>query len=257
MPLSLEGQSVVVTGASSGLGRAMALQLARDHRANVIAVARRADLLATLASDAPGSSIQPHVCDLSNLEEAAALIKDLQGTSLKAAILNAGITLTGPYQAQSWEHVSRLIDLNIKSTSFLAQALLGPLQEGQGALMIVTSLGGRTPLPFQAAYGASKAYLTHLGLALAREVRPHGPSITVFAPGGIDTAMTQGPAFDNQRGYLMPVDTVAQHALAAMCAGKTLVTPGVHNKLMSLAIKCLPQPVITAVLDRQFRRDMS
>ncbi|MEO0411212.1 MAG: SDR family NAD(P)-dependent oxidoreductase [Pseudomonadota bacterium] len=255
MTMTLSGKTVLVTGASSGLGRAIALQLALEHGAKVIAVARSKDALEALRDETKGL-IEIAPCDLADMDSVQTLWASLQQQRLDAAVLNAGTTLTGPFSEQDWPRLEQMLKLNITSTTFLARQCMTRLPR-DGAMMLVASLGGETPMPFQAAYGASKAYLISLGFAVAQEAKATGPTMTICAPGGIATRMTKGTEFDGQRGHMMDPSLIAAKAIKAMQSGKTLVIPGVHNKVMAAAIKVLPRRLVTAILNKQFRSDMS
>ncbi|MEM6833805.1 MAG: SDR family NAD(P)-dependent oxidoreductase [Pseudomonadota bacterium] len=257
MTLELRGARVLVTGASSGLGRAMAAALARDYEAHVLALARRQDALEDLAAaaDAWPGAIEPVVLDVTDTPARQAWLQEVG--PLSAAILNAGMTLTGPFSKQSATKREQMIALNVTATTAMAQELAPLLSAGRGALMLVASLGGLTPLPYQAAYGASKAYLVSLGLALQQEWKRQGVSVTTFAPGGIATEMTSGAEFASQQRHLQPADDVAAAALKALSERQGLVVPGMQNKLMAAALKILPPSLAAAIVERQFRKDMT
>lgn len=259
-PLRLGGQWILITGASSGLGREMARQLARDHRANVVAVARRQDRLADLQAELEsidGVCVEPIVADLSKLDDVDRTIeKATRGRQLAAAILNAGVTHFGPHEALEWNDFEAMLRTNVTSTVRLSNALVPHLEQSAdgGALMLVASMAGLTPTPFQTAYSATKAFVVNFGLGLSHEIVGRNVSITVYAPGGIATEMTAGVHFGPLRGWLMDVKRAAREGIAALRARRTLRVPGFANRLGVMAAQLLPQSIVTGRIAATYRR---
>lgn len=248
-----------MTGATSGLGEAFALSLARDYGANIVLTGRRAAALASLALqlEAYGVEARTVMADLSTLDGQEQLIAALQETPIYAAILNAGITYLGDFSDKTRAHYRAMIDLNVTSAAALSHALLPDLKQQSGAIMLTASMGGLTPLPYQSVYAGTKAFLVNFGLSLGKEAQTRPASVTVCAPGGISTAMTAAPEFADQSAFMMPPMDVARIALKAFAARKTLVIPGGQNKLMAAALKVLPQRLVTLVIERSFRRSIA
>lgn len=252
-----------VTGASSGLGLELAVQLVRDHGAHVILVARREDRLAALAERLErdfGGRAEVVAADLTqpaDLQRAFAVATD--GRELRGAILNAGVTYFGDAVAQPTASLDALVGTNVTSVAALALRFADHLRRGAGGhLMLVSSMGGFSPLPFQTAYGASKAFVTSFGRGLAYELRGTPVRVTVFAPGGIATELMALSGLD--RGFkpgdagIMAVDDCARRALTAMARGDELAIPGAANTLMALGMKLAPHSLVTRVIARIYRR---
>lgn len=254
-----EKRWTLVTGATSGLGYEIALQLAAKGETNVVIVGRRAQALEALAKQitSQGGEACAVAADLSTQAGLDALLGALQPLPLEAAILNAGVTRIGAFEAHSGAEYQAMIDLNVSYVTALTYALLPQLKRQSGTLMLIASLGGLGALPYQAVYAGTKAYLVNFGLSLAAEAQTPPARVVVFAPGGIATAMTQKPEFEGQKAHLMPADDAARQAIHALQGGNTLVIPGWQNKGLAAALKFLPRAWTTAVTQRSFRKSIA
>ena len=258
-PMDFRDRWVLVTGASSGLGRAMALELARKHGARIAAVARRADRLKDLQREveAQGGQLVPIVADLSRIEETdRALAEADAGGRLYAAILNAGVTHFGPYQEQGWSDFDAMLNTNVRSVVRLVTQLLGALQtRGQGGgVMLVSSMAGMTTVPYQTAYSATKAFLISYGTGLWHELKGKNVSVTTYAPGGIATEMTATARFAPLRGWLMDVDQAAREGVEALRKRKDLYVPGITYRFGQPLLRVLPQRLVIGGLAAVYRR---
>ncbi|HWO08304.1 MAG TPA: SDR family NAD(P)-dependent oxidoreductase [Polyangiaceae bacterium] len=260
-PLELEKRWVLVTGASSGLGREMARVLARDFKSNLIIVARRQERLAQLASEleeAHGVSVRAVTADLSRDGEADRVFDEATQGGLIGAILNAGVTHFGNWDELSWEDFQRMHALNVTSVVRMTTLLLPYLEkraEG-GGLLLVSSMAGLMPVPYQTAYSATKGFLVNFGCGLHHEMLPRGVSVTTFVPGGIRTEMTDGERFNDLRGWLMPVDRCASEAVRALRERAYLHSPGMMYRLGSVVSRLLPQRFFIGRVAEQYRRSL-
>lgn len=256
----LQSTSILVTGASSGLGRAMCEILARTHRANLVISARRADRLDALAAELradAGIDVVTEPADLTRRDDVERLLARSIECGVRGAILNAGVTYYGHHDHIDAATIDAIIRTNVDAVTTLTRGLLPAMDATPGArLMLVSSMAGSIPLPFQAVYSASKAYVTAFGRALQAE-RPSGPtSITVYAPGGIATEMLSSSGLSkkfrpNQLG-IMPVARAADAGVRAFIARKRFVVPGFVNKLSHASARFLPRGVIAGFLRRTY-----
>ncbi|MCH2109317.1 MAG: SDR family NAD(P)-dependent oxidoreductase [Polyangiaceae bacterium] len=259
--LSLQNEWALVTGASSGLGAEMARQLAKTHKANLLLVARRQERLELLADELRqemGVEVRTLALDLSDPESLPLLVNESAELSLKAVLLNAGVTYFGAYDQLDTEEFAQMIRLNIESTTLLMNhyALEFSQSKNQGAILVVASLAGLTPIAYQAAYSGSKAYLINYGCALAEELRPQQVSLSVFAPGGIATEMTAGAKFNELRGWLVPVGPCARRALDGMLQRRLLIVPGLFYRISTWFTRLLPLRIVTSQIARQYRSSL-
>lgn len=261
--MSFRGRWVLVTGASSGLGEAIARELAHKHGANLIIVARRAERLEALKKEleaATGVSVHPIETDLADIEQVDRMVREAtEGRALYAAILNAGVTHFGNWDELNWEAFLRMQAVNNTSVVRMTTQLLPYLeQQGQeGGLLLVASMAGVTPLPYQAAYSATKAFLVHFGASLHHEMWPRSVSVSTFVPGGIDTEMTSGNRFNSLRGWMMPAQECAREAIDALQKRRYVHAPGLLYRWGGALTRLLPQRFFTAQVAAQYRRSLT
>jgi short-subunit dehydrogenase len=258
--MSFRDRWVLVTGASSGLGRAMATILAREHGANIVAVARRANLLEELRREIEGSAkvrVETIVADMASSDDVERVLRQvIHERRIHAAVLNAGVTHFGNYHELPWQDFETMLKVNVTSTVRLTTGLLPYLEQTDegGGVMIVASMAGITPVPYQAAYSGTKAFLVHFGRALCCELEAKNVSVTTYAPGGIVTEMTAGPSFEPLRKWLMPVDEAAREGIEAFRTRKHLHVPGRTNRFGAAVLNLLPQRLVTSRLGAVYRR---
>jgi NAD(P)-dependent dehydrogenase (short-subunit alcohol dehydrogenase family) len=176
--------TVVVTGASTGIGRATALRLARGDFTVLSGVRRQEDADALHAAEA---RIEPVIVDVTDAAAVAALRERLAGAPLAGLVNNAGIAIAGPLEGIPLDELRRQYEVNVFGLVAVTQALLEPLRAGRGRIVNVGSIGGRIATPFVAPYSSSKAAVRSLSTSLRRELRPWGIRVALVEPGALDT----------------------------------------------------------------------
>ncbi len=258
--------AVVITGASRGIGRALATRFARAG-ASVALVARDAEPLARIAAEiahAHNVKATPIALDVTKADAPAALDAALREAGFYADVLvnNAGMGLAGPFAEHAPEEIDRLIALNVTALTRLTRhSLPAMIARGRGGVLNVASLGGMAPGPYQAVYYASKAYVISLTEAIAHEVRGRGVRIAVVAPGPVNTGFHKAMgAEDALYRTLVPAlspEAVAASAYRGYCIGRTKIAPGIVATVNAVALKLLPTfvsaPLIGALLARPER----
>jgi len=257
--MNFRGRWVVVTGASSGLGREIARVLAVDHGANLVLVARRAPRLDELKSELEETArvaVHTIVADLSNPEDMERVFHEATaGRAIYGVVLNAGVTHFGSFDELSWADFQAMLATNVTSVVRLTTLFLPYLEtrnEG-GGILLVASMAGLVPVPYQTAYSGTKAFLVNFGRGLHHELEGRSVSVTTFAPGAIATEMTAGERFIPLRGWLMPVEPCAREAVRAFVARREIHLPGLTNRLGSVLIRLLPQRFVTARMAATYR----
>ena len=147
-------------------------------------------------------------------------------------------------------NVSALVQLSSLFVPYL-------IERGQGgALMLVSSMAGLLPVPYQSAYAGSKAFVTNFGQSLAQEIKGSGVSVTVFSPGGIATPMTHDSklSYFENTGLLQSVQECAAQGLQAMRLRKELYVPGRLNRTQLLMARLVPRKVIAAITGAAYRK---
>lgn len=252
---------VVVTGASEGIGLALAHRIAGDGH-DVMLIARRPLPLGAATSDVAarhGVDAIPLALDITAPDAIAQIDATLVASRAYADIVvnSAGIGLAGDFALQDPDDIDRLVALNIAAATRLSRHYLpGMLTRGRGGMLNIASLGAYAPGPFQAAYYASKAYVVSLTEALAHECRGQGVRICAACPGPVATS------FHDRMGAasgwylrLLPVATpqsVASQAWFGFKIGLRVVLPGVVAPLLALALRLLPHrmtvPIVAALI---------
>lgn len=262
--MNFSSRWVLVTGASSGLGLEMATQLARQHRANLILVARRLDNLNVLKAELEKNGIRCHViaadlsvpADVDRVFEQATAVGDVYGV-----ILNAGVTFFGKHLDMEWSAFQNLLSTNVTSVIRL-MSLFAPylIREQQGGgIMVVSSMASLLPVPYQAAYAGSKAFITHFTQSLRQELAGEKISLTVFAPGGIDTEMTRGSKlryFENTV-FLQDVQSCARDGLEAMQARRALFVPGSLNRTQLFFTRFIPRNLVAFIARNAYQKALA
>ncbi|MFO7907530.1 MAG: SDR family NAD(P)-dependent oxidoreductase [Pirellulaceae bacterium] len=262
-PIDLRGKWVLVVGASSGLGHSMSHVVARDYGGNLVLAARRRTRLVDLANTLRaqyGVEAVPCQTDLQNPADVERLVfESTSGRSLRGVLLNAGVTYYGRHCNISNELSDAIITTNLSSIVALTECFVKYFsqQPQGGGLLLVSSLASFLPLPYQALYGASKAFVTSFAHALREEIRETNVSITVFAPGGIATEMLEYSGLDkrfNRHGiWVMPAQRCAKLAVRAFVRRKSLAIPGVLNKLTYAVIRVTPRALVTRMAAMLYR----
>jgi hypothetical protein len=257
--MDFRGKWVLLTGASAGLGHEFAKQLVKEHGANLIISARRAQKLEALKAELEekGSQVVCVAADMSKPEDVDRLLTEATaGRQIYAAILNAGATHFGHHHHLPWNEFLSLLQLNVTANVRLATELVAHMKQHRlgGGLMLVSSMSGVMPVPYQSAYSGTKAFLNSFGTALAHELEGHPLSLTVFAPGGIQTEMTSGKSFSTLTKWLAPVDVTATAGLKAMRRRELLAVPGFLNQLGVFAFRFVPRSFAMGRLASTYRK---
>jgi short-subunit dehydrogenase len=181
----------LVTGASSGIGTALARELAQ-HGHNLVLTARRVAPMEALAAQlrALGAVATVIPADLSKPGAAVTLAHDIaeRGLDIDILVNNAGLGALGRFDRMDPGRIGDMLQINIVALTELTRLLLPAMvARGHGRIMLVSSVAGFQPGPRMAVYFATKAYVTSLGEALAYELRRTGVSVTVLCPGATDT----------------------------------------------------------------------
>ncbi|RMD84646.1 MAG: SDR family NAD(P)-dependent oxidoreductase [Candidatus Dadabacteria bacterium] len=250
------GSWAVVTGASSGIGRALAEELAR-RGVSVLAVARRRDRLESLRAQIVSSGTaecEYVVCDLADPRFLEHLLPACAGKDIGLVACNAGVGAKGLHAQTPPEQIARVVAVNCTAAALVARAFLPRLlKRGRGGLMITGSIEGYLGFPYSATYSASKAFARSLGEAIWGETRSSGIDVLVLAPGATDTEIldAQGIARARLSGVMKP-EAVAKAALDHLGRGPHFV-PGAHNKMMVAAMKVLPRRLAVRLAGRAMR----
>jgi short-subunit dehydrogenase len=254
--MNLDGCVALITGASAGLGREFAIQLASKARILVL-VARRADRLAKLRDEItaqrPEVRVQIRAVDLSSSTEVSDLTNWLGQQNLEPDFLvnNAGLGDLGPFHTAAPDRLDQVIRVNVLSLTLLTRALLPPMiARNRGAILNVSSSAGFLPIPGFAVYAATKAFVTSFSEGLRSELRTHCITVSALCPGPIHTeftAVAYRPGAQPQSApefvHVSP-QRVVRAGLRAIERNQALVIPGLVIKTAMFFTRITPMPLL-------------
>jgi uncharacterized protein len=254
--------AVVVTGASGGIGRAMAVVAAREG-GPVVLVARSAEGLAAAAEDVRTAGGEPFTLplDLSEREAPATVERFLAERGLVCDVLvnNAGYGLLGAAATLPREEQLGIVDLNIRALADLALRFLpGMLVRRRGGIINLASVASFLPGPNMAMYYGSKAFVRSFSEALSEEVRGRGVTVTCVAPGPVSTDFLIRSGVKNAHLFKltpkMTAERVAEIGWRAFKRGRRLVVPGASASFSALCAAYIPHVVTLPVVARLQQR---
>lgn len=250
--------TVLITGASSGIGEALAHCFARA-RYNVVLVARsegKLQALAELLVQKYDVTAIVQAADLATPGAAAELHTRLQRKKQNIDVLVncAGVLEQGVFADMDVTSHQGMIDLNISAlTGMLSAFLPGMVEAGQGRVLNVASIAAFQPIPMLATYAATKAYVLSLSESLAEELRDSGVTVTALCPGITATNMLTQAAGANQKLSALPdflvgdVHDVAQQGFDACMKGDAICVPGAINRAAMIASRGTPKWLVRRI----------
>jgi uncharacterized protein len=248
---------VLITGASSGIGAALAKVFA-THGHELALVARRGDRLDALADEiAATRRPRPTVftVDLERRDGASAIAAELSSRGLEPAIVvnNAGFGLRGEAATLSRDEQLAMIDLNVRALTELSLMFVDSVARHRGGILNIASLAAFLPGPGMAVYYASKAYVLSFSEALHRELSGRGARVTALCPGPVPTE------FQARAGLSLPAaarmlelsaERVAQIGYDAFMAGQRVVIAGIGNRLAVSLMRLVPHALLLRLADQ-------
>src|SRR6516164_11080861 len=254
--MKLHDCNALITGASAGIGREFARQLAGRARSMILA-ARRDERLIELAQqmqrEHPTLVVHIRKVDLGDLGELQAFLEWLDREKLEVDLLinNAGLGDSGPFAQSDPDRNKEMTIVNVATLTLITRHLVSEMiAKHRGAILNVSSSAGFLPIPLSAVYAATKAYVTSFSEALRAELYGTGVSVCALCPGPVVTEFQQVAKREGVRPNIGPqflvvtVEQVVRDALAALEADRPLVIPGFAMKLLMLVARLVPMPVL-------------
>lgn len=250
-------QTALITGASNGIGREFAYLFAHKQY-NLVLVARSEEKLNELAHELErkyGISATVIAQDLAADGADQLIMKQLDEKGIEVDILinNAGFGGFGEFANTNLENELNMIQVNITALTALTKRVLpGMMKRNRGRILNVASTAAFQPGPLMAVYYASKAYVLSFSEALANELKDHHITVTALCPGPTKTGFTEQANLENSKLFkqmkVMDVKTVVETGFKGMMQGKTVVIPGLQNKLLTSSIRFVPRNVVTSIV---------
>jgi uncharacterized protein len=258
----LDRSTVLITGASSGLGAEFARQLAPRAKCIILA-ARRLDRLQALAEQIQRGGLEIHCLpvDLADSADVERFIKEARKFPINLLINNAGLGDHGLFEDSRWERVEAMIDVNIKGLTRLTHGLVKDLIErGEAGILNVASIAGLLPVPQMAIYAATKAFVTSFSEGLRAELRGTGTRVVALCPGPVDTEfflIAERPGSDESQAapaiMKVPASTVVRKGLLALEHDRARVIPGWFVWAVMTAAALTPMVVTRLFLNQRGR----
>jgi short-subunit dehydrogenase len=251
----------LVTGASYGIGEEFARQLA-ERGWSLVVVARSQDRLAKLREELMQHYGQVDVLcvamDLAAPGAAQELFEKTQKANVEINMLvnNAGFGAYGEFSSTGRERQLEMIDLNVRALVELSHLYLEPMKRrGVGAVVNVASIAGMVPLPYNAVYGATKAFVLSFSHALHEEARGYGVQVLAVNPGKTATNFFEVAKMDMSKDKAKPQTAaqVVREALRAMDRGKRSVTTGAANRMLMRLAHFVPRGWVAAAIGKKMR----
>ncbi|MFN3853759.1 MAG: SDR family NAD(P)-dependent oxidoreductase [Phreatobacter sp.] len=252
------GRHVVITGASRGIGRALALHYATAGT-HLTLMARSADLLEEVAAlcRAQGATVDVRIADTTDASAMAQAIREAQARAgLDLLIANAGIGGAQAMAGPAGEHpdaaraIAHVNFVGVVNT--IAPAIAGMAQKGRGRIVIVGSVAGLVPLPSSPVYSAAKAGIRAYGIALDRLLRASGVRVTVVSPGFVETAMSA--SLSMARPFLVSADAAARIIASGVDRGRREIVFPWQIRSAAWFMRLLPDRLLVRIVERSQRK---
>jgi uncharacterized protein len=254
--LCMAAETVLITGASSGIGRELARYFA-GAGSDLVLVARREARLRELALElTTRCKVKAHVLpkDLSVQSASREIEEELRKAGIQVDVLvnDAGFGDLGLFTSLGYDRQMKMVQVNVNVVTELTRRLLpGMIERGRGGVLNVASTSAFQPGPLMSVYYATKAYVLYFSEGLAEELSNTGVSVTCLCPGptvtefGADSHMDGTLAF---RIGAMSAVRVARAGYDGFRAGKVIVVPGLRNKLMAFSVRTGPRSVVRKIV---------
>ncbi|MGB6742694.1 MAG: SDR family oxidoreductase [Terracidiphilus sp.] len=252
------GKWALVTGASAGIGAALARELA-DRGAKLILTARRRDRLEALGQElaAQGTETRIIVSDLNDAVAPHQIYRVTERAGLEVEILvnNAGLGQYGAFYSSEIEQEMSQVQVNCDAVVRLSRLFIPRMVERRrGWVLVVASTASFQPVPYLTTYAATKAFDRFFALGLAEEVAQFGVKVTALCPGPTDSEFfdVASAGVFKKRG-VQPAEEVARLAIDALERGQRTIIPNFRARLGALAVRFLPTQLITRLIEKAAR----
>ncbi len=260
LPAASTAGTALVTGASSGIGVAIAWELAARSHA-LILVARREERLQSLATelrDQHGVAVEALACDLADQDERDRLVSEVNTRPRVVELLvnNAGFGSRGEFVTNDRERLVGMVRLNVEAVLDLTSRFLpGMVERGRGSIVNLASTAAFQPMPGAATYAASKAFVLSFSEAIRTELRGSGVGVTAVCPGPVKTEFSEaagmgGVEQTTPEAIWMTAEEIAAAAIEGAERDKRVVVPGAINRAQSIVGHYSPRALALPLIQR-------
>ncbi|HYL63779.1 MAG TPA: SDR family oxidoreductase [Candidatus Methylomirabilis sp.] len=255
------GKWALVTGASAGIGKALAEELARGGT-NLVLTARRRERLEELAQQLTTQTkvqAKVFVADLAEPDAPGKIFRftNEQGIEVELLINNAGFGAYGEFETHETQRLTGMVQVNCAAVVHLTRLYLpGMVSRGHGDVMILASTAAFQAVPYLSTYAATKAFDLLFAEGLAEEMKPHGVRVCALCPGSTESEFAEVAGQTNvaaAKRHREMAEKVARIGLRALAAGKSYVISGVGNYLGAQSQRLVPRRLVTHVAAGMFR----
>ena len=254
-----KGKWALVTGASAGIGQAIAEELSRQGT-NLVLTARREDRLIALANrlgKEHGVQAVTFTADLaqSTAPEAIFAFTKERGLSIDLLVNNAGFGQYGQFDAVATDRLLQMVQVNCAAVLQLTRLYLPEMvARRRGDVLIVSSTAAFQAVPYISTYAATKAFDLFLAEGLAEEMKPHGIRVCALCPGTTTSEFHEVAGHPSEsKGREQSAETVARNGLKALAGGKSYVISGLGNYLGAHGERLVPRRFVTRIAAKMFR----
>ncbi len=253
------GKWALVTGASSGIGVALARELA-SHGAKLILTARRKERLDSLAAEltARGTEVRIVVADLNDSAAPQLIYDQTEGAGVLVDILvnNAGLGQFGAFHQSPVEQELSQVRVNCEAVVRLSRLFVPRMVERRrGWVLVVASTASFQPVPYLTTYAATKAFDRFFALGLAAEVARFGIKVTALCPGTTESEFFEVARSGAFKGHgVQSAEDVARQGIDALARGQRTIVPNFAGRFSALLVRFVPNGLITGVIEKAVRR---
>ena len=253
-----KGKWALVTGASAGIGAALARELAR-HGANLVLTARRRDRLESLAAELRGAGTEVRVvtADLNDPGAPNAIYDELAAAGITVEILinNAGLGNYGRFDQSAEEQELSQVRVNCEAVVRIARLFVPAMVERRrGWILVVASTASFQPVPYITTYAATKAFDRIFALGLAAEVKRFGVKVSALCPGPTESEFHEVAHAESFRWKnLQTAEEVAHIGIEGLAAGRQTVIPYFQGRFNSMLVRVLPVGLVTHYIEKSAR----
>lgn len=234
----------IITGASSGIGKALAFEFAKNNF-NLLLTARDEAALQKIAADCENLykiETEVFVADLADADSTDKLVEKISNLKFEILVNNAGFGVKGDFAATEITDELKMLEVQLATLLKLTKAVLPQMIANKnGKILNVASVYSFSPVPKQSVYSACKSFMLSFSSALRSEIENSGVSISVLCPGITQTEFRVRAGIADKKNSGMTAEKVAEIAYAEMMRGKFIIIPGFQNKVFAFLSKHLPE----------------